>query len=168
MLAVARRAGSSKESLYAWFENKDGMVAELIRRQAARTNTAVAAALEDDHEPREMLVAIATNLLDLLVGETSLALNRAAMSSPELAAVLRRDGRHTTGPLIERYLATLAKAHTIDMDDPAEAFCLLYGLVIQDTQIRALLGETPPTRAARARHATLAVDRFLALTARRD
>lgn len=168
MLGVARRAGSSKESLYAWFGNKQGMVAELIRRQSARTNTAVEAALAHDREPRDQLVAIATNLLDLLVGETSLALNRAATTSPELAAVLLRHGRHTTGPLIERYLATLAHAGVIDIDDPAEAFRLLYGLTIQDSQIRALLGETPPTRSERTRQATLAVDRFLTLTTHPD
>jgi transcriptional repressor AefR-like protein len=86
------------------------------------------------------------------------------MSSAELAAVLLRHGRHTTGPLIERYLATLAHTGVLAIDDPAEAFRLLYGLVIQDSQIRALLGETPPTRAQRTRQATLAVDRFLALT----
>ena len=42
---VAARAGSSKESLYVWFGSKEGLVAELIRRQSARTNTAVESAL---------------------------------------------------------------------------------------------------------------------------
>jgi AcrR family transcriptional regulator len=164
MLAVARRAGSSKESLYAWFGSKDGMVAELIRQQAAQTNQAVEAALRDDREPRDVLRLIVGNLLDLLVGETSLALNRAAMASPELATVLLRHGRHTTGPLVERYLAKLARDGIIDADDPAEAFRLLYGLVIQDTQIRALLGEEAPTRSQRTAQAEVAVGRFLALT----
>ena len=166
MLAVARRAGSSKESLYGWFGSKEQMIVELIRSQAACTNEAVETALAHGGEPADVLVAVATGLLELLVSETSLALNRAAMTSPELASVLLRYGRHTTGPLIERYLATLTDSRVIAIHDPAEAFRLFYGLVIQDTQIRALLGETPPSRAERHRQASLAVDRFLTLTTR--
>jgi hypothetical protein len=51
------------------------------------------------------------------------------------------------------------------IDDPAESFRLFYGLVIQDLQIRALLGESPLPPVRRARHARRAVERFVALTA---
>ena len=85
------------------------------------------------------------------------------MSSPALAAELLRHGRHTTGPLIERYLAELDRKGVITIISPADAFTLFYGLIIQDRQIRALLGETPPT-AAQRRRARTAVQRFLTLT----
>lgn len=163
MSAVAVRAGSSKESLYAWFGSKEGMVSELIRRQAAQTNAAVEQALTADLPPRDVLVGIARNLLDLLVGEASLALNRAAVSSPRLAAVLLEHGRHTTGPLVERYLARLHEERVLALADPAEAFRLLYGLAVQDSQVRALLGEPPPGPDERARTARVAVQRFLEL-----
>ncbi len=104
-----------------------------------------------------MLTDAATGLLDLLLGPASLALNCAAMSSPQLADVLLQHGWHTTGPLVERYLARLG------VGEPAEAFTLFYGLVVRDSQIRALLGEPPPTAAARRRRAEDAVDRFLHL-----
>ena len=61
-----------------------------------------------------------------------------------MAAILLQHGRHTTGPLIERYLARLHREGQMQMDDAAEAFRLFYGLTIQDSQIRALLGEPPP------------------------
>jgi AcrR family transcriptional regulator len=35
MAAVAERAGSSKETLYAWFGSKQGLFTAVIRRQAA-------------------------------------------------------------------------------------------------------------------------------------
>jgi AcrR family transcriptional regulator len=165
MSAVAARAGSSKESLYVWFGNKEGLVAQLIRRQSARTNAAVEAALAANQPPRQVLAGIATNLLNVLLSDTSLALNRAAMSSPALAAILLQQGRHTTGPLIERYLGQLHKDEVIQIDDAAEAFRLFYGLTIQDSQIRALLGESPPDANERAKRAELAVRRFLSLTA---
>jgi AcrR family transcriptional regulator len=166
MSAVAARAGSSKESLYVWFDNKEGLVANLIRRQSARTNAAVEAALAAaSRPPQEVLIGIATNLLNVLLSDTSLALNRAAMSSPALAAILLQHGRHTTGPLIERYLSQLHQDQVIQTGDAAEAFRLFYGLTIQDSQIRALLGERPPDAAERVRRAELAVSRFLSLTA---
>jgi AcrR family transcriptional regulator len=162
---VAGRAGSSKESLYVWFGSKEGLVAELIRRQSARTNTAVESALAMYQPAREVLVGIATNLLNVLLSDTSLALNRAAMSSPTLAAILLQHRRHTTGPPIERYLARLHREGLMQLDDPAEAFRLFYGLTIQDSQIRALLGESPPSAPERATMARSAVSRFIELTA---
>jgi AcrR family transcriptional regulator len=163
MTAVARRAGSSKESLYTWFGSKQGMVAAVIRRESAATNERVEAALRRpgaDH--RGVLVGIARNLLGLLTGEVSLALNRAAMSSPALAAELLAHGRHTTGPIVEGYLARLG------LEDPDDAFRLLYGLTVQDAQIRALLGEAPPDAAEKDDRARRAVDRFVALTGLRS
>jgi len=178
MAAVAERAGSSKETLYAWFGSKQGLFTALIRRQAEATNRAVAAALDaGDHasDPATTLTAFATNLLRLLLGERSVALNRAAITelggsagdqeAGALAAVLLAQGRHRTGPLVEAYLARLATAGQLRIDDPAEAFQLLYGLVVRDLQIRVLLGEPPPEEAVLAAHARVAVDRFLALTA---
>lgn len=167
MGGVAARAGSSKESLYIWFGSKPAMVAELIRRQSATTNEAVRRALAtaDRTDPREMLVDVAGGLLALLTGPVSLALNRAAMSAPELAADLLLHGRHTTGPLVERYLAVLHGRGVVHAPDPAVAFGLLYGLVVQDWQIRALLGERPLSARRRIALVEAAVDRFLALSA---
>jgi AcrR family transcriptional regulator len=163
MAGVAARARSSKESLYVWFGSKEAMVAELIRRQSARTNAGVEAALSTDRPPRQVLEGIARNLLDVLLGEVSLSLNRAAMSSPGLAAILLQHGRHTTGPLVERYLAKLHRAGMINCPDPSAAFRLFYGLTVQDSQIRALLGESPASGRQRSVAARTAVDHFLAL-----
>jgi AcrR family transcriptional regulator len=170
MAAVAERAGSSKETLYAWFGSKQGLFTAVIRRQAEAANQAVAAALDGGgaaHDPAATLTAFATNLLKLLLGERSVALNRAAIAEPggELAPVLLAQGRHRTGPIVEDYLARLAAGGHLRVDDPAEAFRLLYGLVIQDLQIRVLLGEPPPAPDALAEQARVAVERFLALTA---
>ena len=163
-LAVAQRAGSSKETIYAWFGSKAGLFAAMIEANAAEANARVEAALDGAGDPRQTLVAFSDGLLRLLLGERALALNRAAISSPELADVLLRHGRHRTGPLVESYLARLAASGELAIDDPDDAFRLLYGLVVQDSQIRALLGERPLTRPAIRRRAAQAVDRFLALT----
>lgn len=163
MLDVARRAHSSKQSLYAWFGDKTGLLRAVVLAQSERTNNAVRTALETRAPAPEVLTAIARGLLDLLLSPNSVALNRAAMSSPEVAEVLLREGRHTTGPLVEYYLATLLERGELAGTDAATAFRVLYGLVVQDSQIRVLLGEPAPPPATRRRQADDAVHAFLRL-----
>ncbi|WP_146108224.1 hypothetical protein V5P93_003692 [Actinokineospora auranticolor] len=99
----ATKARSS--SLYAWFGNRTGLLADLIRRQADTVTAAVTTALATPAPFRDQLITIAENLLGLLVSPPSPAINRAAMAAPELAELVLQHGRHTTGPLVESYLA---------------------------------------------------------------
>ena len=169
MLGVARRAGASKETLYAWFGDRDGLLAALIERNADQAISGVRDALDrPDNDARTTLVGFAIGLLRLLTGPASLALNRAAMSSPALAERLLRSGRHRVGPHVETYLAVLDDANTIAAPDPAASFELLYGLVVRDLQIRVLLGEPPPRPKELAARAAVAVDQFLRLGAVSD
>lgn len=163
MLGIAKRAGASKETLYTWFGNKEGLFATLIQHQAEATAERVSAALDDEADPRTTLETFAHALLKLLLGEPSLSLNRAAMSSPELAPILLKGGRYTTGPIVEQYLEQLDRQSKLAIPCPKTAFQTLYGLVIQDWQIRALLGEDPPISNVLSRHAVTAVDQFLRL-----
>ena len=165
MSGIARRAGASKETLYSWFGNRDGLFATLIGENADEAAARVAAALAADDDARDTLIAFADGRLTLLTSERSIALNRAAMSSPALATVLLAGGRHRIGPLVETYLTALHDAGVIDAPDPSGAFGLLYGLTIRDTQIRVLLGEPAPPASMRHTDAVEAVDRFLALLA---
>ncbi|WP_433328273.1 TetR/AcrR family transcriptional regulator [Spirillospora sp. CA-294931] len=164
MQGVATRAGSSKESLYAWFGNRQGLLAALIERQAEQVNAAVATAIERPADPRVTLTAIARNLLTLLVGDVSVVLNRAAMTSPELAESVLRHGRHTTGPMVAAFLERLADEGLLSIGPAEEAFQLLYGLIVRDLQIRVLLGEPAPGEAQIRDDAETAVERFLTLT----
>ena len=164
MLAVASLAGASKETLYRWFGSKEGLFSALITANADRSAELVRKALDADGEPRKTLVGYSIGLLSLLTSPPSIALNRAAVSAPELAEILLANGRHRVGPLVERYLAALAERGVLSIDDPADAFELLYGLVVRDTQIRALLGERPLGPEAIAERARTAVDQFLQLT----
>lgn len=166
MTGVARRAGASKETLYSWFGNKTGLFTALIVENAdaaaQRVDAALASAPTTD--AYETLYAFTTGLLRLLMSDQSIALNRAAMNSPELAATLLASGRHRVGPIVERYLARLVEAGQLEIGDPAEGFTILYGLAIRDTQIRVLLGEAPLTAEECALRARDAVEAFLALS----
>ncbi|MCB0882488.1 MAG: TetR/AcrR family transcriptional regulator [Thermoleophilia bacterium] len=168
MAMIARRAGASKETLYAWFGDKEGLTRELIEWGADESASAVAAALDQgDGDPVAALTAYADGLLTLLTGPPSVALNRAAMASPALARVLREAGRQRAGRLVSGYLGRLHRAGVIDAPDAEAAFGLLYGLVVQDTQIGVLLGAPAPSARDRAARARAAVERFMRLVAAR-
>jgi AcrR family transcriptional regulator len=163
MLAIAKRAGASKETLYSWFGNRDGLFAALIERSADRSSVAIDTALSSGESTQVTLTGFAIGLLTLLSSPASIALNRAAMQSPELSARLLASGRHRVGPLVEKYLAQRHRAGDINAPEPAAAFELLYGLVVRDVQIRVLLGESAPSSRAIKRQAATAVDQFLQL-----
>lgn len=162
--AVAARAGASKGTIYSWFGDRDGLLRALIERNADVTVERLrAAALSGD--ARAGLVAFATALLELLLGPVSLELNRTAIANPSLGPILLDGGRHRVGPVVAEHLAGLAASGELTLDDEAEAFAVLYGLVVGDLQIRALLGEPTPGRAGLVSRAAAGVDRFLALYA---
>ncbi len=163
MTGIAARAGASKETLYRWFGTKEGLFAALIEANADDSAARVAAALDGDVDPVDTLTGYATGLLTLLTSPASIALNRAAMSAPDLAEILLRSGRHRIGPLVEQHLQQLAERGHLQVDSPAEAFRLLYGLTVQDSQIRTLLGEPAPPAEEIADQARRAVEQFLRL-----
>lgn len=172
MAAVAARAGSSKETLYRWFGDRDGLFAALIQRNADRSSTKISQRLgEGDRDLtietfRESLVAYAAGLLELLSSESSVALNRAAMNDSKLRTLLLEEGRHRVGPAVERFLAKGERAGLISVTGVGgaePAFELLYGLVVRDTQIRVLLGEPAPTSAEIVDRANQAVAQFFML-----
>ena len=70
------------------------------------------------------------------------------------------------GPIAEDYFARLHDAGLIDEADAAGAYQTFFGLVIQDTQIRVLLGEPAPTVSQVRERADAAVDAFFRLHAR--
>jgi len=111
----------------------------------------------------DVLAGFALNVQRLLLGEASIAINRAAMASPELRAILLEHGRMRTGAIVEDYLATLMERDMMRRLEQAGAFRMLYGLVIEDRQVRVLLDDAPPTEDEMAVHSREAVERFLAL-----
>src|SRR5690606_40408122 len=77
---VARAANCSKESLYKWFGDRDGLLSAMIAYQAGKVRTVeVEAETLTAERLRLHLVAFALDLLDVLSGEVSLALNRLAI-----------------------------------------------------------------------------------------
>lgn len=139
MAHIAKKAGVSKETLYSWFGDKSGIAGALVQPNADKSISMPAMdTLTSSHslaDARRTLVACATRLLTLLTSRESIALNRIAIDSPDLAEVLLKHGRGRIGPSIERYFTMLHKREILALPDVCNGFRLFYELVIQDNQI---------------------------------
>jgi len=172
MLAVARRTSASKETLYAWFRNKQGLFTEVIRAQADRMNRELESALADGAgAPEAVLRRFGENLLTLLSSFGSIAINRAAVAEAPTDAgfgrVLAEQGRNRTGALVIRYLQRERDAGRLDFDDAGRAFEAYVGLLVGDAQVRMLTGAIAPLEAEEiAARAEWATELFLRLFGR--
>lgn len=167
---VARAANCSKESLYKWFGDRDGLLSAMIGRQAGKVRTVEAdASTLSAVAFRARLVAFACDLLDVLSGEVSLALNRLAIGQAsrdgsKLGRMLQERGRRQIGRRAAVLLEAGRTAGLIAFDDADEAYATLYGLVVSDLHLRMLLGEAPgPLKKEFAGRTERAVEAFLVL-----
>lgn len=168
--AVARAASCSKETLYKWFGDRDGLLTATVRWQASKVRMPkLPSAGLTRASLREALSGFAASWLSVISSDLSIALNRAAVSHAgsgrsRLGEIVLTNGPVAMARRLEPLFLAGRAAGLLKFDEASEAFRVFFGLVIADTQIRVLLGEAGRLDeheiAARARAAS---DRFLAL-----
>ena len=134
MLAIARQAKASNETLYRWYGDKRGLFARMIERNAAEVEAHLDAALEGGVEDLQALRDLAPWLLTLLTGDKAISLNRAAAAdaSGELGGVLAAIGRNRLGPRIASLIDRAAASGAITVDRGTDAVGLYMDLVVGD------------------------------------
>ncbi|MEM0900038.1 MAG: TetR/AcrR family transcriptional regulator [Pseudomonadota bacterium] len=170
---IAKSANCSKESLYKWFGDRDGILSAMITHQASKVKVPAesAAIMRSLDEYRRDLNSFGIGLLTVLSGSTSLALNRLAIGQSNstasplgdlLVARGRRMVRDRGKSLIER----AKMAGHIRYDNADLANDTFYGLLVADGHVRMLLGERVSYMVEaldRERHVERAVEQFLKL-----
>lgn len=142
--ALAAEANCSKETLYNWFGDKQGILNALAEAQSAALAQTLEAALADGQTPAiTRLEAATAALIDLYTGDASLAVNRAAISdaSGALGATLLQGGRARSGYLFVTLIEKAQAEGALGAGDPASIFDRLLALAVGERQIRALLGD---------------------------
>jgi AcrR family transcriptional regulator len=170
MTAVAARASCSKETLYKWFGDRDGLLTATVQWQAAKVRVPpLDRASLDLATLTASLEEYAVSWLKVISGETSIALNRLAVAhagsgKSRLGAIVLENGRLAMGRRLKPVLEAGRDAGLIRFDDTEEAFRTFFGLVGRDVQIRLLLGDRLKLGpAAITREAKRATNQFLAL-----
>jgi len=170
MDAVARRASCSKETLYKWFGDRDGLLTATVRWQASRVHAGHdTAQVLDGATLRERLQDFAVTWLEVITGPTSVALNRIAIAhagshKSNLGGIVLANGRFAIGERVKPVLEAGRAVGLLAFADSEAAFRTFFGLVGRDIQIRLLLGEALDLGGDEIRRdADRAVDQFLAL-----
>jgi AcrR family transcriptional regulator len=173
MTAVARRASCSKETLYKWFGDRDGLLTATVQWQASKVRAGNFDRTRLDASAlRDSLVRFAVNWLEVISSPTSIALNRLAIShagshESNLGGIVLANGRFAIGARLTPLLEAGREAGLLAFDDAETAFRTLFGLVGRDVQIRLLLGDALPLGRAEIEHdAARAADQFLTLHGR--
>lgn len=168
MLAIARAAKASNETLYNWYGDKTGLFAALVRRNAAEVKALLEDQIAVGGDALDTLARVGPVLLQLVTSDRAVALNRAAAADPtgELGRVLAAEGRETVAPLIAQVIAQGREQGRFAFDDLAMACETWLGLLIGDIQIRRVVGRMPqPGPEALAARADAALRNFLRLFA---
>ncbi len=163
MLDVAKRASASKETLYTWFGGKHGLFKALIEKNALSVQEVLKGHLDDDAPIDDLLMDFGRALLQLLMSDGAIAINRAAISEassdPRLSEILTHSGRDATLPGLIACFERQVAVGALEIDDVPQAAQNFLGLLIADTQIRRLHGmldypsaEEIKYRATRATH----------------
>ncbi len=173
MTSVSRRASCSKETLYKWFGDRDGLLTATVRWQASKVTVPLVDRATLDREALEAtLENFARDWLTVIASGTSIALNRVAVSHAgsgrsKLGGIVLKNGRQAMGLRLEPVLLAARDAGLLVFEDAAEAFRTFFGLVLRDIQIRLLLGDDLKLSAPQiALDAAIATTQFTALYGR--
>ena len=148
MNGVARKAHCSKETLYKWFGDRDGLLLATVQWMAAKVGMPrLDRARLDADTLRAAVESFGRALLSVLNSENSVALNRVAIAHagitvPDLGAIVLQNGRLEMGRRLKPVLEAGRAVGLLRFADSEQAFRTFFGLVVRDVQIRRLLGET--------------------------
>ncbi len=170
MASVAHKASCSKETLYKWFGDRDGLLTATVQWQASKVRLPFLDRDNLDYRSlKQGLADFADSWLSVLTGQMSIALNAMAVAHSSsaksgLGRIVLDNGRFAIGRRVKPVLEMAREAGLLEFDDTEEAFCTFFGLVVRDIQIRALLGDGPlPDRAMIKQGTERAAQQFLTL-----
>ncbi len=150
MLAVAKAAKVSNETLYKRYGDKRGLFARMVAENARSTKAVLEEAIAGEGSALDGLSIAAPLLLGMLVGERAISLNRAAAADAtgELGQALAESGRDAVAPLLAALVARAIEAETIRAPSVRQAVEWYIALLVGDMQMRRVNRVAPEPAAA--------------------
>ncbi|MCB2019246.1 MAG: TetR/AcrR family transcriptional regulator [Rhizobacter sp.] len=147
MLAIAKRASASNETLYNLYDNKQALFGSLVQANAAEARELLQRALERGGDPMQTLERLGPVLLKVVTSDKAIVLNRAAAGDVHdtgtLGAAIAAFGRETIAPLVSNVIAQAQRKGLVASVDPKEAAAVYFNLLIGDLQVRRVIGVMP-------------------------
>jgi len=160
MDAIAREAGASKATLYAYFSSKEELFGAVVARESERYAQGFSAGELDPADVEASLTTIAERFLRLLLSPDVIAMNRIIIGEvtrfPMLAEIFWRAGPERVRVQLEGFFRRAAEAGTLDIADSRLAAGQFASLVRGEIHLQRLLGfgdADPQTLSAAARNA---------------
>lgn len=173
MIEIARRAGASKQTLYARYPSKAELFAALIERKAKHLFQAIGS-LDETRSVRDTLIHCGSNLLELIASPDARGVHRVVvaecMEFPELGEIFWERGPGRTRAMLGEYLRVQQRLGKLPrpkskLGDPEQAVEVLLALIVSDMSLRAWIGldsSNKKTASERRAWVEFAVDIFLA------
>jgi TetR/AcrR family transcriptional regulator, mexJK operon transcriptional repressor len=144
MDAIAREAGASKATLYAYFASKEELFGAMIGRESERYSEEFTAGELDPKDAAGSLSVIANRFLRLLLSPEVIAINRIVVGEvarfPILAEVFWHAGPERIRIQVEGFLRRAVAAGTLDLPDTRLAAEQFASLVRGEIHLQRLLG----------------------------
>ncbi len=165
MDAVARGAGISKATLYAYFAGKDALFAAVIGRQCAAMAREATAEAGHGRSLQEGLTRFGVAALTLLLSPASLAVFRTVLTeaarAPGLAQAFHAAGPAQAKAALAEWLAEEQRLGRMDGGaDPQRAAMEFHAMLRGELWLRANLGLEKPGAAAIRQNAAAAAETF--------
>jgi AcrR family transcriptional regulator len=163
MEAIARRARASKETLYAWFQNKEALFNILVSSRLAAMIRRSEVAAAEDASPAHLLPIIAEDTIRLMLAISPLSqatgLGKASAKARHLVGETIREER---GRFVDYLLRCRAEGYIAFDDDPFELASLFVAMAEGEWRLRLDTGMTTElTDEMIARHARFVTGIFL-------
>ena len=167
MDAIARRAGASKQTLYARYPSKSALFEAIVERKSTKIFEAIGP-LSDAAPMRETLIRFGITLLDMILAPEARGLHRVIIAEcvefPELGELFWKLGPGRMHARLAEYMEKQRAAAAIQCESCTRAVESLIGLLVSPILLRTNLGLLAPhTRspAQRAAWVTYTVDLLL-------
>lgn len=155
MLAVAKAAKTSNQTMYRSYANKQALFAALVTRNANRVAATINKLQQNEPDTKKLFAALGIALLQMLLSDEAIVLNRAAvgdvMDTHKLGAELAQNGRNVIAPKLQEICACYLLAETKKTPNSkiTQDFTATYiDVLVGDLQIRRATGAIPKLTSA--------------------
>lgn len=147
MLAIAKRASASNETLYKWYGTKQALFQAIVESTAQEVRSTLKKMNDHPTPLRDFLQEFGSQLLKLVTGEKAVNLNRAAVvdtyESNTLGIAIAQGGKDGVFPLIKQVLERAKHNSELTFDSVDEVAAFYIHNLIGDLQIQRVIGALP-------------------------